>query len=191
MLFFDDSREKWFTEQMKSLLIYQHNTGREIRNQGTLSEMLVKFQMDSDQAVFKDLHGLNEQRFADCRFYRLTKNEYEPANVRNPTKLQLKIDKKQRRLVETLRKFVSVYKFYNKTMTLFGLNNVDGKNVELDIEFIDGLRDYLALQKYLMAISDSKDKGFQITLYRQLHIVLQAALLPDNEGPPMHNHLIM
>ena len=76
-------------------------------------------------------------------------------------------------------------------MASFGLNNVDEKNVELDIEFIEDMREYLALQKYLMSVSDSKQNGFQIILYRQLHIVLKAALLPDTGRPPMHNHLIM
>lgn len=173
---------------MKSMLIYQHNTGREIRNEGTLSEWLVKCQSESDKTIFMDLHGLNEQRFTDSRFFSET---YEPKDVRYPTKLQNKMDKKQRRLVETLRKFVSCYKFYNQLMPSFGLDRVDGKNVELDLEFIEILREYLALQRYLMAKSDSKQDGFQITLYRQLHIVLRAALLPDNAHPPMHNHLIM
>lgn len=173
---------------MKSLLIYQHNTGREIKNHGTLADMLIKCQIESDRDLFNDLHGLNEQRFADYRFF---PESYEPKQVRSPTRLQMKIDKKQRRLVETLRKFVSLHHFYNKTMASFGLNNFDGENVELDIEFIEDMRRYLGLQKYLMFVSDSKQNGFQITLYRQLHIVLKAALLPDNGRPPMHNHLIM
>lgn len=173
---------------MKSLLIYQHNIGREIRNHGTLADMLVKCQIESEKALFNDLHGLNEQRFADYQFFA---ESYEPKQVKSPTKLQMKIDKKQRRLVETLRKFVSLHHFYNKMMACFGLDNVDGKNVELDIEFIEDMREYLALQKYLMSVSDSKENGFQITLYRQLLIVLKAGLLPDNGRPPLHNHLIM
>ena len=92
---------------------YQHNTGREIRNHGTLADMLVKCQIESDKTLFNDLHGLKEQRFDDNQFFA---ESFEPKQVHSQSRLQMKIDKKQRWLVETLRKFVSLNHFYNKTM---------------------------------------------------------------------------
>ena len=81
-----------------------------------------------------------------------------------------------------MRKFLGIYKVYNSSFSSFGLE-VNGSKIEP--KFADLIREWLALQKYLLNISDSKSKGFKITAYRQFHICLRAALLS------MDNPLIM
>ena len=65
------------------------------------------------------------------------------------------------------------------------------RNPTIDIKFADMMMDWLSLQKYLMAISDSKDNGYQITCYRQFLICLKAALSPPNGLEPLYNKFTM
>ena len=60
----------------------------------------------------------------------------------------------------------------------------------MEMKFADIMQDWLSLQKYLLKISDSKDKGYDATTYRQFLIVLKAALMPESL-PPMENPLTL
>ena len=84
---------------------------------------------------------------------------------------------------------MAVFRFYNNVYENFGLKM--NKNPPIDIRFSDIMKDWLALQKYLFSISDSKDFGFQITLYRQFMVCLRAALLPPNPIQPLENKFTM
>lgn len=101
--------------------------------------MLVKCQIESEKTLFNDLHGSNQQRFADYQCFAESSAKTSSQSNQTPNENRQKAAQARRNPV----KICVTLPFYNKTMASFGLNNVDEKNVELDIEFIEDMREYL------------------------------------------------
>lgn len=79
-----------------------------------------------------------------------------------------------------------MFRFFNEAKDTYRLNIT-----KIEVEFADQMHEWLALQNYMIALSDSKMEGYNICLYRQFHIVLTAALLPVSGTQPLENPLIM
>lgn len=90
---------KWFSGQMRSLLIFVNNIELSNKDKETMAEYLQKVFERLNPLDRIEVHEGNDQLYVDCLYNGL---EYQPKPV-PVTKLRLKNDKKMRQLVETIR----------------------------------------------------------------------------------------
>ena len=182
-----------YRESFETFIKMSNLLGKKPKRRTISLEDIVKALAKKDYEAHK---GLNNSQRTNCPYLRW-KNHYfrpeidEQPSEKPPTLIKLN-DKKMRRFYEKCRKMLDNIPYLKIAVqrSEFKKEFKEGVVPEIDNNFVHMMGQWVAMVRYLWAISDSTAQGYNSNLMRNLMVVLTALLEDTHDNVPNENILL-